>query len=80
MAFAAGLTAEQAQNLGRVVAERVRDLRIHHPRCTVLRFITVSIGVANLVPDKSQGHEALVQQAHRRLLAAKQSGRNSVNL
>jgi PleD family two-component response regulator len=72
------LSAEQAQNLGKVVAERVRDLRVHHPRCTVLRFISVSIGVANAVPEKSQGHESLVQHAHRRLLAAKQSGRNSV--
>jgi PleD family two-component response regulator len=34
--------------------------------------------VANAVPEKSQSHESLVQHAHRRLLAAKQSGRNTV--
>jgi diguanylate cyclase (GGDEF)-like protein/PAS domain S-box-containing protein len=78
LAFAAGLSAEQALKLGGVVAERVRDLRIHHPRCTVLRFITVSVGVANAIPEKSQGHESLVEHAHRRLQAAKQSGRNTV--
>jgi diguanylate cyclase (GGDEF)-like protein/PAS domain S-box-containing protein len=78
LAFAVGLSMEQALALGRVVAERVRDLRIHHPRCTVLRFITVSVGVANAIPEKSQGHESLVQHAHRRLQAAKQSGRNTV--
>jgi diguanylate cyclase (GGDEF)-like protein/PAS domain S-box-containing protein len=78
VAFAVGLSAEQAQNLGKVVAERVRDLRIHHPRCAVLRFISVSIGIANAVPEKSQSHDSLVQDANRRLLAAKQSGRNTV--
>ena len=78
LAFAAGLSMEQALNMARVVAEKVSDLRIHHPRCAVLRFVTVSVGVANAIPEKSQGHESLVQHAHRRLQAAKQSGRNTV--
>lgn len=79
VAFASGLTGEQAISMGRVVAERVRELRIHHPRCTVLRFITVSVGVANAIPEKTLGHESLVQHAHRRLQAAKQAGRNTVS-
>ncbi len=79
VAFATGLSPEQALAMGRVVAERVRDLRIHHPRCTVLRFITVSVGLATAIPEKALGHESLVQQAHRRLQAAKQAGRNTVS-
>lgn len=79
VAFASGLSVEQALAMGRVVAERVRDLRIHHPRCAVLRFITVSVGVASAIPEKTLGHESLVQHAHRRLQAAKQSGRNTVS-
>ncbi|MFI4889962.1 MAG: diguanylate cyclase domain-containing protein [Steroidobacterales bacterium] len=78
VAFATGLTDAQALHLGRVVAERVRDLRIHHPRCTVLRFVSVSIGVANAIPDNSATYDSLVQQAHRRLQTAKQSGRNTI--
>ncbi len=78
VAFATGLSDAQALHLGRVVAERVRDLRIHHPRSTVLRFVSVSIGVANAVPDNATSYDSLVQQAHRRLQTAKQSGRNTV--
>jgi diguanylate cyclase (GGDEF)-like protein/PAS domain S-box-containing protein len=78
VAFAAGLTEAQALLLAGVVAERVRDLRIHHPRSTVLRFVSVSVGVANAIPDNSQAYDTLVQQAHRRLQTAKQSGRNTV--
>jgi two-component system cell cycle response regulator len=78
VAFAAGLSDAQALQLGRVVAERVRDLRIHHPRCPVLRFVSVSIGVATAVPDNSASYDTLVQQAHQRLQTAKLSGRNTV--
>lgn len=78
VSFATGLSDEQAMQMGRTVAERVRDMRIHHPRCTVLRFVSVSVGVAHAIPDSAQGYDTLLQQAHRRLQTAKQSGRNTV--
>jgi two-component system cell cycle response regulator len=79
VAFASGLSVEQALAMGSLVGERVRDLRIHHPRCTVLRFITVSVGVATAIPEKTAGHQSLVEHANRKLQAAKQSGRNTVS-
>ena len=78
LAFATGLDTDQAQRLAGSVAERVRELRIHHPRCTVLRYISVSIGVANAIVQPTQVPESLIQVAHQRLLAAKQAGRNTV--
>ena len=78
LAFATGLDADQAQRLARSVAERVRELRIHHPRCVVLRYITVSIGVANAIVQPTQVPESLIEVAHQRLLGAKQAGRNTV--
>ena len=50
MAFAPGLTIEQALELGQLMAERVRELRIHHPRSAVLRYISISVGVCAAVP------------------------------
>ena len=50
MAIAPGLTTEQALKLGQLMTERVRDLRIHHPRCAVLRYVSVSVGVCAAVP------------------------------
>src|SRR5271166_6373698 len=54
VAFAPGLAVEQAMRIGEVMAERVRDLRIHHPRCPVLRYVSISVGVACAVPDAAE--------------------------
>ena len=76
IAFAPGLTNEQALRIGQVMAERVRDLRIHHPRSAVLRYVSVSIGVSAAVPQSADGPEALVQKSQKQLQFAKKSGRN----
>jgi diguanylate cyclase (GGDEF)-like protein/PAS domain S-box-containing protein len=76
IAFAPGLTTEQALRIGQVMAERVRDLRIHHPRSAVLRYVSVSIGVSAAVPESSDSPEALMQKSQKQLQIAKKSGRN----
>lgn len=76
MAFAPGLTIEQALAVGRTMAERVREMRIHHPRSTVLRYVSVSVGVSAVIPEPSDEPAALIEQSQRHLKLAKQSGRN----
>jgi diguanylate cyclase (GGDEF)-like protein/PAS domain S-box-containing protein len=76
IAFAPGLTDEQAMRVGQLMAERVRELRIHHPRSAVLRYISVSVGVSAAVPDAGDSPSALVQKAQQQLQIAKKSGRN----
>ena len=76
MAFAPGLSADQAARVGQTMAERVRELRIHHPRSAVLRYVSVSVGVSALVPGPSDEPLSLVDKAQRHLKLAKQSGRN----
>jgi diguanylate cyclase (GGDEF)-like protein/PAS domain S-box-containing protein len=76
IAFAPGVNAEQALKLGQVIAERVREMRIHHPRCSVLRYISVSVGVSSSIPAQTETCESLLHKARQQLLAAKQSGRN----
>ena len=76
VAFAPGLVHEQALRLGQLMAERVRDLRIHHPRCSVLRYVSVSVGVAAVVPAAGAAHVELLLAARQQLQSAKQSGRN----
>jgi PleD family two-component response regulator len=58
------------------MAERVRDLRIHHPRSAVLRYISVSVGVFAAVPEPHQSCDSLLQKAQAQLQQAKHSGRN----
>jgi diguanylate cyclase (GGDEF)-like protein/PAS domain S-box-containing protein len=76
VAFAPGLTTEQALRMGQLMAERVRDLRIHHPRSAVLRYISISVGVCAMVPDGAENPSTLLQRAQMQLQLAKKSGRN----
>ena len=76
IAFAPGLTNEQALRVGQLMAERVRDMRIHHPRSAVLRYVSVSVGVCAAVPDPADSPERLLQMSQTQLQIAKQSGRN----
>jgi diguanylate cyclase (GGDEF)-like protein len=76
IAFAPGLTHEQALRVGHLMAERVRDLRIHHPRSAVLRYISVSVGVCAATPGASDSPSSLLAKAQQQLQLAKKSGRN----
>jgi len=76
MAFAPGLGIEPALALGHVMAERVRELRIHHPRSAVLRYISISVGVCAAVPAADENPASLVEKSQLQLKLAKKSGRN----
>jgi diguanylate cyclase (GGDEF)-like protein/PAS domain S-box-containing protein len=76
IAFAPGLTHEQGLRIGQLMAERVRDLRIHHPRSAVLRYVSVSVGVAAAVPDPTDSPTNMVQKSQQQLQVAKKAGRN----
>jgi two-component system cell cycle response regulator len=76
MAFAPGVSADQAARVGQTMAERVRELRIHHPRSAVLRYVSVSVGVSAAVPSPDDEPASLVEKSQRHLKLAKQSGRN----
>jgi diguanylate cyclase (GGDEF)-like protein/PAS domain S-box-containing protein len=76
IAFAPGITHEQALRMGQLMAERVRDLRIHHPRSAVLRYVSISVGVAAAVPNPGDDPSDMVQKSQQQLLVAKKSGRN----
>jgi len=78
MAFAPGLSQEQALAMGQLMAERVRELRIHHPRSTVLRYISISVGVCAAVPGSEDSAAALVERSQQQLKTAKKAGRNRV--
>lgn len=67
----------------RLLAERirlaVRDLRIEHGASDASSWVTVSLGVATMIPRLEQGDygmDALLEQADQALYAAKHQGRN----
>jgi diguanylate cyclase (GGDEF)-like protein/PAS domain S-box-containing protein len=76
IAFAPGLTHEQALRVGQLMAERVRDLRIHHPRSAILRYISISVGVCAAAPNAGDSPSNLLEKAQQQLQVAKKLGRN----
>jgi diguanylate cyclase (GGDEF)-like protein/PAS domain S-box-containing protein len=54
------------------IAQRVLGQRIHHPRATRQRFVSVSVGAASLTPASDRAPEAIVAAAARALQRAKQ--------
>lgn len=73
-----GEAADRASQYARVVTQRVRDLLIHHPRAAVERYVTVSGGVATLVPPRELALEALINACRTALKRAKTQGKNLV--
>jgi diguanylate cyclase (GGDEF)-like protein len=64
------------------IAERLRNevaaLQIPHGHSAVAEWVTISLGVASVVPQTGDHPAALLEQADRQLYLAKSSGRNQV--
>lgn len=67
-----------------LLAERVRvaveALGLAHPASSISRFVTVSVGVASMVPDRQQEPDVLVAAADKAMYQAKENGRNRVEM
>jgi diguanylate cyclase (GGDEF)-like protein len=63
-----------------IVAEQIRiaiaNLNIDHQNSSIEDIVTISLGVASLLPNSLQDHATLLQQADIALYIAKQCGRN----
>lgn len=71
-------TAEQIQELLDDVLEEIRDLKIHNKASPTYEYITVSMGVATVLPDKDANEMALIDAADHLLYRAKSKGRNRI--
>jgi diguanylate cyclase (GGDEF)-like protein/PAS domain S-box-containing protein len=73
-----GEAAEKASQYAQVVAQRVRDLLMHHPRAGAKRFVTMSAGVASLVPPRELPLDALLKACKAALARAKTKGKDGI--
>jgi len=74
-----GEAAEKAFHYAQVVTQRVRDLLMHHPRAGTERYVTVSAGVASLVPPRELPLEALLKACGVALKRSKSLGKNGIS-
>jgi diguanylate cyclase (GGDEF)-like protein/PAS domain S-box-containing protein len=75
--LAHGNSDEKLAEYSRILAQRVRDQQVHHPR-SAAKFVTVSVGVASCLPLRDQPVSFLVNAAEAALARAKAQGRNRV--
>ena len=73
-----GDSLDKATHYAHVVVQRMRDLLIHHPRAGNERYVTLSAGVASVVPPRELTVEALLHACSAALRRAKTSGKNCV--
>lgn len=64
--------------VAQAIQENIRDLRIPHISSQVSEYITLSLGVATIVPRTDLPSAALVMSADQGLYQAKAQGRNSL--
>jgi len=67
-----------AVRVGEKVRSNIASLRVVHPRSDVSKYITVSVGIATVIPEQSMIPASLLAQADKALYQAKRQGRNMV--
>jgi two-component system chemotaxis family response regulator WspR len=68
--------ADGANKVAETLRERVERLGLAHELSDAARHVTVSLGVATMIPESSEGCELLVASADAGLYRAKAAGRN----
>ncbi|HVN43280.1 MAG TPA: GGDEF domain-containing protein [Steroidobacteraceae bacterium] len=76
--LAVGMPAGGAKVHAEQILERVRSLAIHHPRSPTGRYLTMSAGVATVIPARDQGAESLIHAVEAALRQARADGGNRV--
>jgi len=65
-----------AINFAKELVKSVENKKIYHPMSEISKYITISVGVASVIPDEQDSQTKLLDEADKALYEAKHSGRN----
>ena len=68
--------AAQAMKIAQKIADSVNKLHVAHQKSLVNDYVTISLGVHNLIPTAESSPELLIALADKALYQAKEQGRN----
>ena len=66
--------------IAEVIQQAIRDLAIPHHKSDVSKFVSVSLGIASLIPSSQSSPEALISLADQALYGAKEQGRDRYSI
>ena len=58
------------------MVQSVENMKIYHPMSEISKYVTISVGLASVVPDENNSQTQLLDEADKALYEAKHSGRN----
>jgi len=67
---------ENAANFAKELVQSIEDMKIHHPLNEISKYVTISVGMASVVPNEHNSQTQLLDEADKALYEAKHSGRN----
>jgi len=70
------LEKDKALQFAKTLVQRVEDMKITHPASDVSEFVTISAGVASVVPNENDSPTTFLDEADKALYTAKKTGRN----
>jgi diguanylate cyclase (GGDEF)-like protein len=69
---------DEAMEFAKALVQSVEDMKMPHPMSLHSKYLTISAGMASVVPDDNNSHTQLLEEADKALYGAKESGRNRV--
>jgi len=70
---------EGAERIADALRQHVQDLQLKHDYATDAKCVTISIGIACMIPHAESSAEALLKVADDSLYVAKREGRNRIH-
>ena len=69
-----------ALKVAEAIRQNIEQLQLEHSQSDISNFVTLSLGVASVIPNEDNSQELLLASADRALYQAKQKGRNQAVL
>jgi len=67
-----------ALEFAKSLVQNVEDMKIPHPMSLHSKYVTISAGMASIIPNDNNSHTQLLDEADKALYSAKETGRNRV--